>query len=134
VVALEQQLQERDMFLTEIHDRLIQAQGHMKEQYDGCHCDIQFVVGDWVWLRLNQCAAVTVCDSPTPKLAPKFFGPYEVTARIGPISYRLHLPAKARIHDVLYVVFLKRYMGTQLETTVPLPPIVRGRTVPQHFA
>jgi hypothetical protein len=121
------------MFLTEIHDRLIQAQGHMKEQYDGRHHDIHFVVGDWVWLRLNQCAAVIVCDSPESKLAPKFSSPYEVTARIGPVSYRLHLPAKARIHDVFYVVFLKRYVGTQLEATVPLPPIVRGRAVPQHF-
>jgi hypothetical protein len=40
VVMVERQMQERDMFLAEICDRLIQAQSHMKEQYDGCRHDI----------------------------------------------------------------------------------------------
>jgi hypothetical protein len=66
----------------------------------------------WIWLHLIQRATVTVRDSLASKLAPKFFGPYEVTARIVPVVYRPRLLAKAKIHDVFHVVFLKGYVGT----------------------
>jgi hypothetical protein len=52
VPAVAQQLAERDEFLTEIRDRLEQAQQHYKSYYDKKHRDFQFSVHDWVWLRL----------------------------------------------------------------------------------
>jgi hypothetical protein len=41
------------------------------------------------------------------------------------------LPAKARIHNVFHIAFLKKYEGTTPDVVQPLPPIVRGRVVPQ---
>jgi hypothetical protein len=48
VAVVDRQLQERDLFLSEIRDRLLHAQQLMKRNFDGQHCDIEFQVGDWV--------------------------------------------------------------------------------------
>jgi hypothetical protein len=61
------------------------------------------------------------------KLGPKFFRPYEVLERIGPVAYRLQLPKHARIH----IAFLKKFEGIPLAVRPPLPLTVRGRAVPQ---
>jgi hypothetical protein len=64
------------------------------------------------------------------KLGAKFFGPCQVTAKIGSVSYRLQLPPHVKIHNVFHVVFLKKFEGLPPTSTPPLPPIVCGRTVP----
>jgi hypothetical protein len=60
VAAVDHQLQERDLFLSEIRDRLLHAQQLMKRNFDGQHRDIEFQVGDWVWLRLHHRAATSI--------------------------------------------------------------------------
>jgi hypothetical protein len=42
VAAVDRQLQERDLFLSEIRDRLLHAQQLMKRNFDGQHRDIEF--------------------------------------------------------------------------------------------
>jgi hypothetical protein len=38
--------------LAEVRDWLLQAQQLYKKYYDAFHRDLEYVVGDWVWLRL----------------------------------------------------------------------------------
>jgi hypothetical protein len=75
VVALDKQLQHRDEFLPEVRESLLQAQDFMKASYDRGHRDVEFQVGDWVWLRLHQRSAVAIKDKAVAKLAPRFYGP-----------------------------------------------------------
>ena len=53
VAAVDKQLLERDQFLEEIKDRLLQAQGTMKAFQDQQRREVSFEVGDWVWLCLH---------------------------------------------------------------------------------
>jgi hypothetical protein len=64
VVAVDQQLRDRDTFLDEIRERLVQAQVTMKQYQDKSRREVQFAVGDWVWVRLNQRTAVGVTTTP----------------------------------------------------------------------
>ena len=44
------------------------------------------------------------------KLSPKYLGPFEILAKVGPVAFRLALPPNlAQIHDVFHVSQLKKY-------------------------
>jgi hypothetical protein len=103
----------------------------MKMTHDKSHRTLEFTPVDLVWLCLNQCAKIFVCDRPLSKLAPKYYGSYHVLECIGRLAYRLQLLARARIHDVFHVAFLKKHTRAELAAIPLLPPIVRGRAVPQ---
>jgi hypothetical protein len=125
------EIREGDVFLAEIREWLLQAQTCMKKVHDADHCDMEFAPGDWVWLRLNQRATLSVRDEAQSKLVPRFFRLYQVLGKIKPLAYKLQLPLKARIHNVFHVAFLKKFVGTPPRWTLVLPHIVRGGAVPQ---
>jgi hypothetical protein len=131
VFAVDQQLVDRDEFLGEIKNRLLHAQELMKGTYDHNQRELEFKEGDWVWLRLHHRIAATRTDKSWGKLAPKFYGPFQVLARIGPVTYRLALLSKSRSHDVFHVVFLKKFNGTSPAVVPLLPPIKHDRVLPQ---
>ncbi|KAK8936042.1 hypothetical protein KSP39_PZI013044 [Platanthera zijinensis] len=54
---------------------------------------------------------LTIARRSCPKLAPRFFGPFEVLGQIGAITYRLRLPEASQIHPVFHVSQLRRVIG-----------------------
>lgn len=134
VVAVDRQIQDRDVFLTEIKERLLQDQDYMKQRRDKLHRAVHFEVGDWVWLRLHHCSAVGITNPQCSKLAPRFYSPFLSQECIGSVAYRLHLPAKARIHNVFYVALRKPYQGPIPTVLGTLPEIVHGRVVPSPLS
>lgn len=84
VVAVDKLLLQRDEFLVDIRERLLQAQDYMKSSHDKLHCDSAFQEGDWVWLRLHRRSTTGIVE-PKGKLSPKFFGSFQVAERVGAV-------------------------------------------------
>lgn len=127
VDAVDIELCARDQLLAEACDKLLLAQTRMKRVYDDGHCEVHFEVGDWVWLRLHPYCQQTLANKCFHKLLPKFFGPFQVAAKVGTVANQLLLPADVKLHSVLHVSLLKPFKGTPPQQIPSLPPLVYGR-------
>ena len=84
----------------------------MKQQADKKQSDRQFDVGDWVYVKLQPYRQTTVAYKRCLKLSTKFFGPYQVLAKVDSVVYKLALPEGARVHPIFHVSQLKLHVGS----------------------
>lgn len=82
----------------------------MKQLADSKRTARQYQVGDLVLLKLQPYAQRSVVSRLFPKLAFKYFGPFEILAAIGSVAYKLKLPEDCLIHPVFHVSQLKPFI------------------------
>lgn len=128
VAAVAEWSQERAKILAMLKVNLQQAQ-HRMAQYANAHrSEREFKVLDWVYLRLQPYKQATVALHRNMKLAPRFYGPFQVIERIGAVAYKLQLPDDAKIHPVFHVSLLKKKLGQHLVAQPSLPPVAQDGT------
>ena len=98
----------------------------MKKQADSHRRDVQFNVGDWVFVRLRPYRQTSLQPHYT-KLFKHFYGPFCIQEHIGMMAYRLQLPSASKIHPVFHVSLLKPYKGP---TPVTLDPLLQSDNHP----
>ncbi|KAL0340885.1 UNVERIFIED_CONTAM: hypothetical protein Sradi_4605300 [Sesamum radiatum] len=114
-------LQERARMLEVMRGNLCEAQNRMKVFADKHRTERSFEVGDEVYLKLHPYKQSSVQLRRNMKLAPKYYGPFRILAKIGPVAYRLALPPTSGIHPVFHVSLLKKKIGHKHTPTLNLP-------------
>lgn len=114
-------LLQRTSILQALKENLQRAQQRMHDQANTKRRDITFQINDCVYLRLRPYRQTTVAHRQNHKLARRFYGPFRILARIGPVAYHLELPSAACIHDVFHVSKLKCCHGDPPSHLIPLP-------------
>lgn len=106
--------------LQQLKANLLQAQLRMKKFADTKRTERQFVVGDMVYVKLQPYRMPAFDMKHGLKLATKYYGPFRVMKRVGPVAYQLLLPPGTQIHNVFHVSQLKKHLGPK---AVPVPDL-----------
>ncbi|XP_050374823.1 uncharacterized protein LOC126792451 [Argentina anserina] len=122
VQAVDEALRDRDSFLKLLRENMHMAQNKMKQQADSHRSDIEFEIRDWVYLKLHPYCQQSVLKCPSHKLAPRYYGHFQVVDRIDKVAYKLDLPSSSRIHPVFHVSLLKKRTGDTSNIISTLPP------------
>ena len=93
-----------------IRERLLAAQSREKAYVDNWRRELEFSVGDHVFLRVSPMKGV-MRFSKKGKLSPHYISPFKILERVGVVAYRLALPPDlSLIHPVFHVSMLRKYM------------------------
>src|SRR6202789_1534052 len=86
-----------------------------------------FKKGDRIWLDSRNLKTIY-----HKKMKPKREGPFTITEVLGPVTYRVQLPASWRIHNVFHAALLRRYKENETygeNFTEPPPELLEGEEV-----
>jgi len=117
-----QTVQER---LATMKERQLQAITTINQSSKGRDVPSSFLVGTQVWLEGTHLRL----PYQATKLAPKCYGPFEITREISPIAYQLRLPIAWNIHNVFHASLLSPYRETNAHGpnySRPPPDLIEG--------
>ncbi|XP_038985472.1 uncharacterized protein LOC120111701 [Phoenix dactylifera] len=93
-----------------IRERLRTAQSRQKSYADNRRRELEFQIGDHVFLRVSPTKGV-MRFGVRGKLSPRYVGPFEILDKVGEVAYRLALPpALSSVHNIFHVSMLKKYV------------------------
>ncbi|WVZ59631.1 hypothetical protein U9M48_009745 [Paspalum notatum var. saurae] len=91
-----------------IRENLRIAQTRQKSYADNRRRDLEFTVGDYVYLKVSPIRGLRRFKVKG-KLAPRYIGPFKIIDRKGEVAYQLELPDRlSGVHDVFHVSQLKK--------------------------
>ncbi|WRX07830.1 Integrase zinc-binding domain - like 2 [Theobroma cacao] len=92
-----------------IRQRMLTAQSRQKSYADNRRRDLEFQVGDHVFLKVSPTKEV-MRFGKKGQLSPRYIGPFEILERVGAVAYHLALPPDlSNIHLVFHVSMLRKY-------------------------
>ena len=108
--------------IVQIRERLKASRDRQKSYADQRRKPLEFQVGDHVLLKVSPWKGL-IRFGKRGKLNPRYIGPFEILARIGPVAYKLNLPRElSNIHPTFHVSNLKKCLSDET-LVIPLDEI-----------
>jgi hypothetical protein len=96
-------LRDADEQVQTIRQNLKAAQSRQKSYADTRRRDLEFKIGDYVYLKVSPMRGVK-SFSVKGKLSPRYVGPFKIMGRRGQVAYQLELPENlSGVHNVFHV-------------------------------
>eukprot|EP00253_Pinus_taeda_P016148 PITA_16148 len=102
-------LEEMEVMVKRVRANLKIAQDRQKNFADWKRTFKEYQVGEHVYVRIRARKS-TLQWNACAKLSPRFCGPFQILARVGPVAYQLALPSHIRVHNIFHVSVLKKYV------------------------
>jgi hypothetical protein len=93
--------------------------------------DRSFEIQDYVYLKLQPYRQQSTSFRSSKKLVAKYYGPYQVVAKVGAVAYKLDLPSSSMSHLVFHVSQLKKHVGNRVVQR-SLPIMYQGPALQPH--
>jgi hypothetical protein len=93
----------------------------MKKYADKHRKERTFEIGDMVYLKIQPYRHTSLSIHRSLKLHSKFYGPYQVLAKVGETAYRLLLPEGCNLHPTFHVSQLRKHIGSKVIPSPDLP-------------
>ncbi|XP_072060288.1 uncharacterized protein [Arachis hypogaea] len=119
--SLQELLLERDPLLDQLKVNMNYAQQSMKAFADRKRRQGELVVGYLVLVKLQPYRQHSVALRKNQKLEMRYFGSFKIVHKVSPVTYKLKLPNKAKIHDVFHISLLKKFKGDGKLPYLPMP-------------
>lgn len=123
VAEVHQELLSRNVILQQLKSNLHAVNNRMKQAADAKWRDVEFQIGDSVYLKLHPYRQHTVFRRASQKLANRYYRQYKIEARIGKLAYKLTLPEGSEVHPVFHVSMLKKHVGADTNTGTETLPV-----------
>jgi hypothetical protein len=101
-------LNERHVMVQLLQQQLLRALQRQKHQADKNRTKRTFELGDFIYLKLQPYVQTSVATRACHKLSFRYFGPYQIIAKVGKVAYKLLLPNSITMHPVFHVSQLKK--------------------------
>lgn len=92
----------RELKLQLLQHQLLRAQLRMKQQIDSHRIDRSFKVGDWVYFKVQPYKQVSISTLHFHKLAFKYYGPFQIARKVGPVAYTFLFSPSVKIQCMFH--------------------------------
>lgn len=100
-------LESMDRELASIRENIREAQKRHKKYYDKKHRDLEFKLGDMVFLKVVP-ERSNLSLGVDKRLSPRFAGPFKVLRRVGKLAYKLELPSNIKVPSCFSCKFVEK--------------------------
>nr|GEW32504.1 putative reverse transcriptase domain, ribonuclease H-like domain protein [Tanacetum cinerariifolium] len=115
-------IRETTEMIVQIKNRLLAACSRQKSYADVWCKPLEFEVGDRVMLKVSPWKGM-IRFGKRGKLSLRYFRPFKILSRIGPVAYKLDLPQELHgIHNTFHVSNLKKCLADE-ELVIPLDEV-----------
>ena len=101
-------LKDLEQLVTKVQENLKEAQDLQKSYADKKRKDKYYQISDHVYLKLKSKRS-SLSLGRCRKLAPRFFGPFDILAKRGLVEYEIALPAHIRVHNFFHASLINKY-------------------------